>query len=137
MIILHDKKFKPEGPRKLARVLQGWLTTFDEIDRDKEHGVIVALNVRGQVIVYDWVCSGILNSAVFHPREVFRRAIAHGAASIILSHTHPSGDCSPSDEDCAFTKRAQEAGTVIGIEVVDHIIFSTREYYSFVESGQL
>jgi DNA repair protein RadC len=137
MQILHDKAINLYGPKQVATVLQGWLASLDQIDQEKEHGVIVVLNVRQRVMLYDWVCTGILNTAVFHPREVFRRAIAHGGAAVILAHNHPSGDCSPSDEDCTFTERAHKAGKVIGIEVVDHIIFSPSEYYSFVENGQL
>lgn len=137
MIILQDGTVEVCDPKNAVRVLQSWLKDQDEIDRDKEHGIVLVLNVRRRLMVMDVVCIGILNAALFHPREVFRRAIAHGGASIILSHNHPSSNCEPSDEDIDCTKRLYEAGKIIGIEVVDHIIFSQSGYYSFCEGGLL
>jgi DNA repair protein RadC len=137
MIVLLDGSLTATTPKNVVRVLQKWLSEQDEIDRDKEHGIVLSLNVRNKVMVMDITCIGILNASLFHPREVFRRAIAHGAARIILAHNHPSNDCSPSSEDEECTKRMAEAGTILGIEVIDHIIFSQHTYSSLSEMGLL
>jgi len=74
---------------------------------------------------------------VAHPREVFREAIAARAAAIVLFHNHPSGDPRPSADDVALTVRLAEAGAVVGIDVLDHLILADQRYYSFTEAGQL
>ena len=80
------------------------------------------------------ICSrGSLNSCIVHPREVFKPAILSNASSIILGHNHPSGVTTPSQEDINLTKRLQEAGTILGIEVIDHIIIGDEGYCSFKE----
>ena len=80
---------------------------------------------------------GILNSALVHPREVFRRAILEPAASIILLHNHPSGNPEPSSEDIQVTRQLCEAGKIMGIPVHDHIIIAQDSYASFAERGLL
>lgn len=137
MIILKDSNIQVCSPESIASVLQKWLVEQDEIEQNKEHGIVIVLNTRKRVILVDVVSVGFLDIAPFNPREVFRRAIGQGGATIILAHNHPSCDCSPSDDDIACTKRMSEAGRVIGIHVVDHIIFSQDEYYSFCEKGLL
>ena len=77
---------------------------------------------------------GIMDASIIHPREVFRLAILTGAHRIILSHNHPSGDTEPSDEDMKITRQLQEAGKLIGIEVLDHVIVGKRGYWSLVEN---
>ena len=83
------------------------------------------------------VTRGILNSALVHPREVFREAIAERAAAIILVHNHPSGDPSPSPDDCVITSQLVEAGRLLGIPVHDHVIVGRGRYVSFSEAGIL
>lgn len=97
----------------------------------KEHFLTLYLNARNAVIHTETVSVGSLNANIVHPREVFRPAIAKAAASIILVHNHPSGDVSPSKEDLQLTARLVEAGRLLGIEVLDHIIVSSRAYLSF------
>ena len=80
------------------------------------------LSARNQVIRLQVVSVGSLNNSIVHPREVFRPAIAAGAASLILVHNHPSGDVEPSVDDVALTNRLVEAGSLLGIEVLDHVI---------------
>jgi DNA repair protein RadC len=76
---------------------------------------------------------GTLDTSVVHPREVFREAMAAGAASIVLFHNHPSGDPEPSDDDVKLTDRMAAAGVLMGIHVVDHVILADNRYYSFRE----
>lgn len=83
------------------------------------------------------VSVGGLHSSLVHPREVFKTAIKKSAASLILVHNHPSGDPSPSKEDIDITKRLIEAGNIIGIEVIDHIIIGEKKYVSLKARGLL
>jgi DNA repair protein RadC len=83
------------------------------------------------------VSTGSLDSTVAHPREVFREAIAGRAAAIVLFHNHPSGDPRPSADDVALTARLVDAGQVVGIDVLDHLVLADQRYYSFMEAGQL
>jgi DNA repair protein RadC len=81
------------------------------------------------------VTKGTLNASLVHPREIFRQAVRESAAAIVLVHNHPSGDPTPSGEDEAATRQICEAGQIVGIEVVDHVIIGERRYVSFMESG--
>lgn len=99
----------------------------------KEHFVIIYLDIRNQIIQREIISIGILNTSLVHPREVFEPAIKHLAAQILISHNHPSGDCTPSDEDTELTKRLQKAGEILGIEIIDHVIVSSQKFYSFKE----
>ena len=78
---------------------------------------------------------GSLSASIVHPREVFTVAVQHHAASIILAHNHPSGDVSPSKDDIDLTHRLREAGLIMGIEVLDHIIIATGDFVSLKETG--
>lgn len=104
---------------------------------DREHFIALYLNSRNVVIHEETVSIGSLNANIVHPREVFRPAIVRGAAAIILVHNHPSGDVSPSKEDLSLTSRLVEAGRLIGIEVLDHIIISGHRYLSFRSESYL
>jgi DNA repair protein RadC len=103
----------------------------------KENFVLLCLNARNQIIHRETVSVGTLNASLVHPREVFQIALAKSAASVILAHNHPSGDTSPSDEDIEITRRMSEAGHVMGVEVLDHIIVSDRGHTSLKEQGVL
>jgi DNA repair protein RadC len=74
---------------------------------------------------------GTLTSSLVHPREIFRRAVMQGANSIIVAHNHPSGAADPSDEDLKVTKLLHEAGKLLGIQLLDHLIFTPTSFYSF------
>jgi DNA repair protein RadC len=105
--------------------------------RPVEQFGIVLLDTKHRLLQIRLVSSGSLDSTVAHPREVFRDAIAGRAAAIVLFHNHPSGDPRPSADDVALTARLVEAGHVIGIDVLDHLILADQRYYSFAEAGQL
>lgn len=104
---------------------------------DREHFRALLLNTKNQVIGADKVSVGTLNSSTVHPRELFRNAIKRSAASVILVHNHPSGDPTPSREDLDVTGRLIEAGRIIGIEVLDHIIIGDNKYISLKAKGLL
>lgn len=96
------------------------------------------LNTKNQVVGLHKAHVGSLNASIVHPREVMKCAIFNNAASIIVSHQHPSGDPTPSKEDIEVTKRLAEAGEILGIEVLDHVIVShTGKHVSLKEKGYL
>lgn len=101
----------------------------------KEHFKIVLLDSKGHVIYTENVSTGELSGAPVHPREVFSRAVRMSAASVIFVHNHPSGDPEPSDEDIATTKRLVEAGKLLGIKVLDHVITGDGTYVSLAAGG--
>jgi DNA repair protein RadC len=101
----------------------------------KEHFVVLFLNTKNHVVAQETLSMGSLNASIVHPREVFRAAIKRSSASIICVHNHPSGDPTPSPEDIAMTSRLVEAGQIIGIEVLDHIILGDQNFVSLKEKG--
>jgi DNA repair protein RadC len=98
---------------------------------------IVMLDTKHRVIRIKIVSVGSLDTTVVHPREVFREAAAAAAAAIVLFHNHPSGDPTPSTDDLVLTTRMVNAGDIMGIEVVDHLILADQRYYSLIESGRM
>ena len=101
----------------------------------KEHMKLVLLNIKCNLISVEEISIGSLNASIVHPREIFKPAIRKSSASIIMVHNHPSGDPSPSSEDVSITARIAEAGKLIGIELVDHIIIGDGKYISMKEKG--
>lgn len=101
----------------------------------QEHFVVIFLDSKNQVIHYQTIFIGSLNASIVHPREIFREAVKRSAASIICAHNHPSGDPTPSKEDIQVTKRLVDAGKMMGIELLDHIIIGNRKYTSLKEKG--
>lgn len=110
-----------------------WKEMKDIRDSKKEHFLVFFLDARNQQIKREVVSMGTLNANLVHPREVFESAIIHVAAQVIIAHNHPSGNLEPSQEDREVTHRLQEAGKLLGIEVLDHIIVSHSGYTSFRE----
>lgn len=106
-------------------------------DEKKEHFYIVLLDNKNIIRSKQHISTGSLSISVVHPREVFKPAVQNSAASVILVHNHPSGDCVPSREDHEITKRLVGAGKLLGIEVLDHLIIGDRKYFSFAETGNL
>ncbi len=104
-------------------------------DQRKEYFVCLYLNARNQVIHKEVISIGSLSASIVHPREVFQVGVYHSAASIILAHNHPSGDVSPSKDDIDLTHRLREAGLIMGIEVLDHIIIAAGDFVSLKETG--
>lgn len=101
----------------------------------KEHFIVFFLDSRNQQIHREIISIGTINASLVHPREVFEPAIRHLSVQIILAHNHPSGDLEPSEEDLTVNKRLTEAGKLLGIEVLDHIIVTKDSFISFKEKG--
>lgn len=121
----------PEDVKKYAeQVLLREMRVYD-----REHFMVLYLDRKGGVIVKENVSVGGLHSSIVHPREVFKTAVKRSAASIILAHNHPSGDPSPSREDIDITGRLVDAGRIMGIEIIDHVVIGEKTYCSFKEKG--
>ena len=102
-----------------------------------EMAMMLALDTKNKVIGIFEISRGSLNASIIHPRDVFQRAILVNAASVILVHNHPSGDPTPSTEDVALTKKLVEAGRVMDITVLDHVICGEGKYASLRERGEI
>lgn len=109
----------------------------DMRDSRKEQFLVLLLDGKNRIARKVMVSEGSLNQSIVHPREVFAPAVRESAAAVILIHNHPSGDPNPSREDREITRRLKEAGELLGIKVLDHLIIGDGSYFSFVESGVL
>jgi DNA repair protein RadC len=103
--------------------------------QDRENFVILILDTKLKVVGINTVSVGSINQAVVHPREVFKPAILKNASALILGHNHPSGDPAPSSEDIKVTQKLIDAGNLLGIPVIDHIIVCDDAYFSFKNGG--
>jgi DNA repair protein RadC len=103
----------------------------------REYFIVALLNTRHMVYRLTVLSIGSLNSSIVHPREVFREAIRHAAASVLLVHNHPSGEPTPSEDDVEMTQRLARVGETVGIEVLDHVIIGGKSHFSFREAGIL
>jgi DNA repair protein RadC len=106
-------------------------------DRRQEHFICVSLNGANEVIATRVVSVGLVDKTQVHPREVFADPITDRASAVIAAHNHPSGSLEPSREDHDITARLKSAGEILGIRLLDHIIFNQKGYYSFLEKGLL
>lgn len=127
-----SKKFIISSPKDVVKIAQSIFK-----NKKKEYFLIFPLDSRNQIMKEKIISIGSLNASIVHPREIFKDAIAHTAVSIILVHNHPSGDPEPSDDDLKITKQLVEAGKILGIEVLDHIIVGQEKYTSFKDKGIL
>ena len=107
----------------------------DIVNKQQEYFVCISLNGANEVIEKRIVTVGLLDKSQVHPREVFADVITDRAASLILAHNHPSGELKPSNSDLKIHEQLTEAGKLLGIKVLDHIIISKKGYYSFQETG--
>ncbi len=105
------------------------------MSKDNENFMVAILNTKHKLIGIETVSVGILNSSLVHARELFRLAISKNAYGVILIHNHPSGDPTPSNEDVSLTKNMYEAGRILGIEVLDHVVIGAADYFSFADNG--
>lgn len=138
MIIQVREEFKTiTSPENVNRLLQSLLQAEDIEDREREHFWVLMLDSRNRIKTLDLVSLGTIENALVHPREVFRRAITTGCSSIVIAHNHPSGITEPSAEDISTTTQLVQAGEILGIEVIDHLITNGEDYYSFKENMML
>ena len=129
---------QPMSERVVIRQPQDAARLFYEMlhDKDREHFVILMLDTKNRVIGVNTVSIGILDSALVSPREVFKAAMLCNAASIIVCHNHPSGDPTPSPEDKRVTERLSEAGKILAIELLDHLVIGEAgSFRSIKEMG--
>jgi len=103
--------------------------------KQKEHFLALLLDTRGRLIKVAEISVGSLDTSIVHPREVFKEAVSASAASVIFVHNHPSGSPEPSEDDIKLTKRLAEAGEIMGIDVLDHIIIGDRQHLSLKGKG--
>ena len=114
-----------------------WMEMKDLRDSKKEHFVIFYLDTQNQIIKREIISVGTLNESLIHPREVFEPAVRYSTAQIIMAHNHPSGNLEPSPEDIVVSKRLIDAGNLLGIEVLDHIIVTKNGFKSMKELKKL
>lgn len=141
VLVVREGSVRPEeqtamdNPSIVASAMQE-LSGFDE----REYWVVFFLDGRNRVKGFSIVSIGTLSASLVHPRETFRAAIVHGAAGVICAHSHPSGDCSPSQEDKETTNRLRRAGELLGLPLLDHVIWAAGvpgNYFSFRAHGLL
>jgi len=144
------------GPAKASQILAGFelsrryivketirITGANEVlplikdiaGKQQEHFICISLNGANEVIENRIVTVGLLDKSQVHPREVFADVITDRAAGVIFAHNHPSGESKPSNSDLKIHEQLTEAGKILGIKVLDHIIISKKGYYSFQENG--
>lgn len=124
---LQPKHFHLNHPKEAIPLLCAYA------DKRQEHFICIELNGAYELIQTRLVSIGLLNRTMVHPREVFADAIKNHAGAIIVAHNHPSGNLDPSEEDIAMTQRLKQAGQLLGIPLLDHIIFSAEGYFSFLD----
>lgn len=103
----------------------------------QENFVVIFLDTKHHIIDYQIVFKGTLNASLVHAREIYKQAISKSASAIIVSHNHPSGDCTPSNADISVSNRLKEVGNLMEIRLIDHIIVSDNDYYSFAKNKLL
>ncbi|MFC2015077.1 DNA repair protein RadC [Chloroflexota bacterium] len=104
-------------------------------NKKKEHFLALLLDTRSRLIKSSEISIGSLDTSIVHPREVFKEALSASVASVIFVHNHPSGDPTPSEDDIKLTERLSQAGEIMGIEVLDHIIIGNNKYLSLKREG--
>jgi len=125
------------GPHRIAKPEDALPYIRHIADKKQEYFVCLSLSGAHEVIESRIVTVGLLTSSQIHPREVFADAIADRAAAVILAHNHPSGNRDPSPEDLALTRQLVEAGKILGIEVLDHLVVTKRGHTSLKEAGHI
>src|SRR5215216_2054041 len=132
--LLRERADRPQlnAPREIA----AYLLPQHGAGAVEQFGVVM-LDTKNRLIRIRIISTGSLDTTVVHPREVFREATSARASAIVLFHNHPSGDPRPSPEDCVLTTRIVNAGDIMGIDVLDHLILADQRYYSFMEAGKI
>lgn len=131
-MVVAESVHRLNSPQAVVELVRGRLAHLR-----REVFMVIQLNVKNDVIAEEIVSQGTINASIVHPREVFQNAIKNGAAAIIVTHNHPSGDPGPSDEDIQVTKRLVETGKIIGIPLLDHVIIGSQDSFSLKAHGLL
>lgn len=130
------RRIKPEGS-KIETPADLLPHVRHYADRKQEHFLCASINGANEILNIRVVSIGLIDRSPVHPREVFADALADRAAAIIVAHNHPSGGVEPSHSDIQITAQLKEAGVILGIDLLDHIIFNRTDYFSFLEAGRL
>ena len=130
------RRIKPEG-LKIRMPADALPLIRHFAERKQEHFLSVTINGANEVLNVRVVSIGLIDRSPVHPREVYADALTDRASGIIVAHNHPTGSLEPSPSDIDATKQIKQAGEIIGIELLDHIIFNRQTYYSFLEEGCL
>jgi DNA repair protein RadC len=128
----YDVRKKIQSPNDIFNIAQNVIRSNEYAE---ENLWLITLDTKNNITGIFTVSTGSLNSSIVHPREIFKRAVLQNAASIIICHNHPSGDPTPSQEDINTTKRIYDAGKILGIELLDHVIIGDNKYTSLKEKG--
>ena len=138
VVLVKEKVRRYELPRKIESPEEAYeaIKTITNVQEEAQEvfGIFI-LNTKHKIVAVHEISRGTLNNSMVHPREVFKPAVLHNAAAIICFHNHPSGDPNPSQDDVTINSRLVEAGKIMGIEILDHIIIGDDEYVSLKERG--
>jgi len=126
------RRLEVSNPRQAFQILRDRIE-----DWSREHFLVILLDARHCVQGVETISVGTLTASLVHPREVFKPAVAQSVAAILIGHNHPSGDPEPSPEDLELTKRLSDAGRLMGIDLIDHVIFGKQAYVSLKERSVL
>jgi len=132
---MYQKKSDGLTNIRSARQAFDYLTDMRNLNKEQFRGLY--LNSRYQLIHDETISVGSINASIVHPREVFQPAIQYGASAIIIAHNHPSGNPKPSDKDLSITKKLKDAANLFDIALLDHLIITDNECYSFADNGNL
>jgi DNA repair protein RadC len=116
------------SPEQVAAVIREYIQ-----DAGVEHFLVLALDGRHKLAALRLVSKGTPTATIVHPREVFQVAILNGCTAVVIAHNHPSGDPRPSSEDDAITRRIAQAGEILGIKLLDHVVVGNETYFSYTE----
>lgn len=130
------RRIKPEGmkietPSDVLPLIRQYA------DRKQEHFLAITINGANEVQNVRVISIGLIDRSPVHPREVFADAVAERASGVIVAHNHPAGGVEPSEADVNITKQLRDAGRIVGIELLDHVIFNRSDYFSFLEAGRI
>lgn len=127
-----EDRLEIASPEAAAELLMPMLQ-----DLDREHCVTLNLDVKHRLIATTTVSIGSVDHTFMSPREIFRDALLHGASALVIAHNHPSGDAEPSRDDELVTKRIGQAGDLVGVDVLDHVVIGHRRWVSLARRGAL
>jgi DNA repair protein RadC len=135
--LVRDSSELKEGKKRIGNAADIALAAQDMKQLDREQLRVYYLSCRNDIIGWELISQGSLTASIAHPREIFKGAILATCAGIILVHNHPSGNPTPSEDDIRLTKRIADAGRILGIELLDHVIVAEDGSFSFKSSGMI
>jgi len=135
--LVRDSSSLIDGSKRISTAADIVTAASDMRNLDREQLRVYYINIRRGIIGWEVVSQGTMTASLAHPREIFKGACLANAYGIVMVHNHPSGDPSPSDEDTKLTQRIKQAGVIMGVDLLDHVIVAENGCYSFQASGKL